>query len=122
MSCTRVDLEEPVPPKTPMISPDLMCRSTSARAMRSAFLEYLKLTPSKSMEPSFTSVTAFSGLVKLLFSVRTSTIRSADSMDMVIITKTMDRVIRLMRIWKLYVRMADIWPTATSMPWLVITA
>ena len=35
-------------------------------------------------------------------------------MDMVIITNTMDSIIRLMRIWKLYVKMADIWPTATS--------
>ena len=47
--------------------------------------------------------------------------RSMDSMDMVIITNTMDTVIKLMRIWKLYVTMADICPTATSMPWLVMT-
>ena len=84
-----------------MTSPDLMWRSTSARAIRSAFREYLKLTLSKSMEPSFTSVTAFSGLVRLLRSVRTSTIRSADSMDMVIMTNTMESIMRLMRIWKL---------------------
>ena len=62
--------------------------------MRSAFEEYLKLTLSKSMEPSFTSVTAFSGLVRLLSSDSTSTIRSADSMDMVIITNTMDSIIK----------------------------
>ena len=90
-----------MPPRMPMTSPDLMCRSMSARAMRSAFLEYLKLTLSKSMEPSFTSVSPFSGLVRELFSLRTSTIRSADSEAMVIITNTMETIIRLMRIWKL---------------------
>ena len=73
------------------------------------------------MEPSFIWVTAFSGLVRLLSSDSTSTIRSADSMDIVIITNTMDSIIRLMRIWKLYVKIADIWPTATSVPWLVMT-
>ena len=66
--------------------------------MRSAFFEYLKLTFSKSIEPSLTSVRAFSGLVRLLFSVKTSTIRSADSIDIVIITNTIDSIIRLMRI------------------------
>ena len=43
-------------------------------------------------------------------------------MDMVIIKNTMESIIKLMRIWKLYVRMADIWPTLTSMPWLEMTA
>ena len=84
-----------------MTSPDLMCRSTSDRALRSAFLEYLKLTLSKSIEPSLTSVMAFSGLVRLLCSDSTSTIRSADSIDMAIMTKTIDKLIRLIRIWKL---------------------
>ena len=65
--------------------------------MRSAFLEYLKLTLSKSTDPSFTSVTALSGLVRLLCSFSTSQIRSADSMDMVIMTKTMESIIRLIR-------------------------
>ena len=69
--------------------------------MRDAFFEYLKLTLSKSIEPSFTSFTAFSGLVRLLFSLSTSTMRSADSMDMVIMTNTMESVIRLIKIWKL---------------------
>ena len=84
-----------------MTSPDLICRLISASAMRSAFLEYLKLTLSKSMEPSFTSVSPFSGLVSVLSSFKTSVIRSIDSSDMVIITKTMETIIRLMRIWKL---------------------
>ena len=78
-----------------------MCRSMSDRAYRSAFLEYLKLTWSKSMLPSLTSVRAPAGLVRVLSSLRTSTIRSADSCDMVIMVKTMDSIIRLIRIWKL---------------------
>ena len=53
------------------------------------------------MEPSLTSVMAFSGLTRLLFSLSTSTMRSMDSMDMVIITNTIESIIRLMRIWKL---------------------
>ncbi len=35
-------------------------------------------------------------------------------MDIVIITNTMDSIIRLIRIWKLYVSMEDIWPTSSS--------
>jgi hypothetical protein len=34
-----VDLEEPVPPMIPMVSPEAMCRSTSARELFSAFLD-----------------------------------------------------------------------------------
>ena len=101
ISWIRLDLEEPVPPRMPMTSPDLMCRSMSDRALRSAFLEYLKLTWSKSTLPSRTSVRAPAGLVRVLSSLSTSTIRSADSCDMVIMVKTMDSIIRLIRIWKL---------------------
>ena len=53
------------------------------------------------MEPSFTSYTGFSGLLRVLFSSSTSTIRLADSLAMVIITNTMESIIRLLRIWKL---------------------
>ena len=34
--CTKEDLDEPVPPMMPMVSPDLICKSISARAIRSA--------------------------------------------------------------------------------------
>ena len=53
------------------------------------------------MEPSLISVMASGGLTRLLFSLSTSTMRSMDSMDMVIITNTIETVIRLIRIWKL---------------------
>ena len=94
----REDLEEPVPPRMPTVSPERMCRSIWDRASRSASAEYLKSTPSKSMEPSLTSITALSGLVMVLRSWRTSTIRWADSAEMVIITNTMDSIIKLTRI------------------------
>ena len=84
----------------PTISPLLMCRSMLERALRLAFFEYLKFTWSKSMEPSLTSMTGFSGFCRVLSSERTSTIRSADSRDMVTITKIMETIIRLIRIWK----------------------
>ena len=67
--------------------------------MRLAAMEYLKFTWLKSIEPSFTSMTGFSGFWRVLSSESTSTIRSADSKDMVIITKIMESIIRLMRIW-----------------------
>ena len=53
------------------------------------------------MEPSFTVSTASGGLCRVLSSVSTSTMRSADSAAMVIITNTIESIIRLMRIWKL---------------------
>lgn len=55
MSWMSEDLDEPVPPMMPMVSPERMCRSMSVRTILSASLEYLKLTWLKSMEPSFTS-------------------------------------------------------------------
>ena len=53
------------------------------------------------MEPSFTSVTGDAGFVRVLVSFRTSAIRSADSADMVTMTKIMLSIMRDMRIWKL---------------------
>ena len=70
-----------------------MSRSMSAKAYFSAFLEYLKLTLSKRMLPSLTSLTPFSGLTRSDFCSRTSAIRRADSADMVIMTNTMDSII-----------------------------
>ena len=34
ISCTRVDFEEPVPPRMPTVCPDLMCRLMSLREKR----------------------------------------------------------------------------------------
>ena len=69
--------------------------------MRSAFWEYLKLTWSKQMEPSATSRTGWAGLDRVLRSSRTSAIRLPDSPAMVIITNTMESIIRLLSIMKL---------------------
>ena len=79
-------LLEPVPPSTPTVMPERMCRSISDRALFRAVLEYLKETPSKSTEPSFTSMTGFSGLRRLGSSLSTSAMRFMDSRDMVIMT------------------------------------
>ena len=51
------------------------------------------------MLPSFTSVTGFSGSVRSAFSSRTSQIRLALAADMVIMTKIMESIIRLMRMF-----------------------
>ena len=95
-----VDLDEPVPPITPMTSPLLMWRSMSVSAWRSASGEYLKLTWSKSMEPSGTSVRGSAGLERSLCSRRTWQMRRADSSDMVTITKIIESIMRLMSIEK----------------------
>ena len=68
----------------PMVSPDEICKLTSFRII--LLVPYLKSTWSKSMEPSFTSITGFTGLVRVLFSFNTSQIRTADSADIVNIT------------------------------------
>ena len=70
----------------PTVAPEGMCRSMSSRAFFSASLLYLKETSSKSMEPSATSVTGFSGLCRLGSSFSTSVMRFMDSQEMVIIT------------------------------------
>ena len=86
MSCTRVDLLEPVPPRMPTVWPEAMWRSMSRSAYFSASAEYLKLTPSKSTEPSATVVTGAAGSVSADSSLKTSQIRLTDSADMVSIT------------------------------------
>ena len=97
----REDLEEPVPPMMPMVSPERMCRSMSCKTIRRAEAAYLKLTPSKSTAPSATVSTGSAGSVRVLRSERTSAMRLPDSPAMVIITKTMDTIIRLLSIIKL---------------------
>ena len=71
----------------------------SSSAWRSACSEYLKLTWSKSIEPSATSRAASAGFVMVGSAFSTSTIRFALSSDMVTITKIMESCMRLMRIW-----------------------
>ena len=100
MRFTSDVLADPVPPMTPMVSPLLMCRSISARARCSAFSEYLKVTLSKSMEPSRISVSGWAGFL-MVGSVRsTSQMRSALSWAIVIMAKTIETIMRAMRIMK----------------------
>ena len=68
--------------------------------MCSAFSEYMKVTSSKSIEPSFISVTGCLGFLMVGSVSMTSTMRSALSWAMVIMAKTMDTIMRLMRIMK----------------------
>ena len=86
MSCTSVDLPEPVPPRMPIVSPDLIFRFMSERVARSARSEYLKLTLANSTEPSGTTVFGFLGFFIAGSSSSTPTIRRAEVADMVIIT------------------------------------
>ena len=86
MSCTSVDLLEPVPPRMPTVMPASICRFIPARANFCALAEYLKETFSKSTEPSFISVTASSGEDRDGVSSSTSQIRRADSADIVSMT------------------------------------
>ena len=120
MRLTSVDFAEPVPPMMPMVSPLLMCRSMLSRAWRSAFLEYLKLTSSKSMEPSATWVTGWPGLAMVGVACKTSLMRCALSSAMVTMTKIMESCMRLIRIWKPYVNVEESWPTSKAVAWLVM--
>ena len=55
------------------------------------------------MDPSFTSVIGFSPFFKLLSSVKISAIRSAEVLEIVIITNTIESIIRLIKICMVYV-------------------
>ena len=79
MSCTSVDLLEPVPPRMPTVMPEAMCRLMPCKANFFACAEYLKLTFSKSIEPSFTSVAGEEGAAKAGSSSSTSQMRRKDS-------------------------------------------
>ena len=100
MSCTRVDLAEPVPPITPTVMPLLMWRSMSRRFHFSEPSLYLKDTWSKSTEPSAT-VTPGEAEASVMSgtSSRTSATRLAQAMARVIIIIIMDTIIRLMSTW-----------------------
>ena len=81
-----MDLEDPVPPIIPTVAPDGMCRFTSARAYASADAEYLKLTFSKSTDPSGILSTGSAAAFISGTSSSTSTMRRMDSADMVSMT------------------------------------
>ena len=98
MSWTRVDLAEPVAPRTPTVAPLGMWRSMSWRFQAPASGLYLKKTWSKSTDPSRTwrplPVSRMSGS-----SSSTSTIRLPQATDRVSIIIIMDTIIRLMSTW-----------------------
>ena len=84
----------------PTVIPEDIERSISERAFFFALAEYLKLTLSKAIEPSFTSVTGFSGFLMAGISRSTSSIRLNDSADIVSITYIIESIISCIRIWK----------------------
>ena len=91
----REDFELPVPPMIPMVSPEAMERLISSKTGVSEVLLYRNVTWSNRMLPSVTSWSGFSGSVISLFSFNTSQIRSALAILMVIMTKTMESIMRL---------------------------
>ncbi len=92
-------LDEPVPPTMPSVEPDSMRRSMSDSAFSSALAEYLKDTPSKTTEPSGTSVAPLAGEVSDGSWLRTSAIRCADSAAIVVMTKMKASISMCVRIW-----------------------
>ena len=92
-------LEEPVPPTMPSVEPDSILRLISDSAFSSALSEYLKDTPSKTTEPSATSVAPLAGEVSDGSWLRTSAIRFADSAAIVAITKMKASMSMCARIW-----------------------
>ena len=77
----------------PTVIPERICRSMFESANFCAFSEYLKLTLSKSIEPSRTSVIGLSGSFISGSSSSTSQIRFADSADMVSMTYIIEIII-----------------------------
>ena len=71
MSCTRLDLDDPVPPMMPTTDPEGMSRLMSSSTGFSELREYRKVTWSKVMEPSGTCSMGWSGLVTVLRSCNT---------------------------------------------------
>ena len=96
---TIVVLELPVPPMMPIVSPASMCRVTSVIEYSTERSSYAKSTCMKSTDPFGTSMTGSAGSVIVGRSSSTSVIRSADATDMVIMTKIMESIIRLIRIF-----------------------
>ena len=79
--------------KIPTVAPDGICRSIPESAKFCASAEYLKETPSKSIEPSATVPTGSSGFFMSGSSSRTSQIRLALSTEIVTITKIIENII-----------------------------
>ena len=98
ISCTRVDFALPVPPRIPTVSPDRIFRLMSLRISCSASFVYWNPTSRNSTLPSATVKTGSDGLVKSTSSSSTSAILRDDACAIVIMTKTMASIMRLIRI------------------------
>ena len=99
MSCTRVVLAEPVPPRMPTVCPAGIWSSTPERAYSRAPLWYLKETPSNSTLPSGTSSTASSGESSTIFSSSTSLMRRALARERVSSRNTLEMSIMEFITW-----------------------
>ena len=96
----RLVLPLPVPPKMPTVAPLGMWMFTSFSTHSGLVSLYLKNTWSKSMLPSFTAASALAlSSVMAGRSSRTSTIRLAQAMDLVIIMNIMETIIKDIKIW-----------------------
>ena len=96
---TKLDLALPVPPIIPIVSPDLILTLIFSSIGFSLLLLYLNVTFLNSILPSGTSKSGSSGFVMSGFSFNTSAIRFALAIDIVIITNTIDNIIRLIRMF-----------------------
>ena len=88
-----------MPPMMPRVWPDPISRLMSESTFLPAERLYTRSTCSKRTSPFFTSITGSAGSAMSVFSLRTSTIRSAEEPAMVIMANTMDSIIRLERVW-----------------------
>ena len=89
---TKLVLPEPVEPKIPINCPDFICKLSFSKVFLFAVSTYLKLTFSKSTEPSLISIIGLSGFLMVGSSFNTSEIRLIDSTDMTNITIIMDMI------------------------------
>ena len=103
ISCTKLVLPEPVLPIIPTVSPALIFMLIFSRLFSSLSSSYLKLTFLNSISPSLTSITALAGSTISGSSSNTSKIREADATDLDIIIRTIEIIIRDIRIWNEYV-------------------
>ena len=117
---TRLDFALPVPPITPIVSPDLISRLMSFSTALLSLL-YAKDTLLNTILPSFTVMTGFSGLRRSVCSVKTSAIRFALAWLMESMTKIIDTIIRLIRIFIQYASRLIISPVV-RLPTTIILA
>ena len=92
-------MAEPVPPMMPSVSPGLMRKVMSLSTGLPVPCLYLKVTWSNSTLPSFTVWTGFLAGGRSVGSSSTSMMRRQEATDMLSMTKTIDSIIRLIRMF-----------------------